>query len=139
MQRDALVPSLRLKINEAPFGHGGAGEATPYVSLHAYIHINSPSCANSASCDAECHCCAASGPPLTPDAVASFPLVSRKNQAVPPAMLRLLYCLPHSLALIGSPPHVRRPHHPDPFLRCIRYPHVARHAVLINANVSFCS
>ncbi|KAJ7468152.1 hypothetical protein FB451DRAFT_1401399 [Mycena latifolia] len=136
MQRDALVPSLRLKINEAPFGHGGAGEATPYVSLHAYIHINSPSCANSASCDTECHCCAASGPPLTPDAVAykvpfdsiyrlqldqfpsiillmdnahiklsnfanslyhallrvlqrcacshSFPLVSRKNQAVPP-------------------------------------------------------
>ncbi|KAJ7429820.1 hypothetical protein FB451DRAFT_591274 [Mycena latifolia] len=25
------------------------------------------------------------------------------------SMLRLLYCLPHCLALIGSPPHVRRP------------------------------
>ncbi|KAJ7492879.1 hypothetical protein FB451DRAFT_1552144, partial [Mycena latifolia] len=113
---------------------------------------------------------AASGPPLTPDAVAmrfffvfcndvpassnSFPLVSRKNQAVPPvnassallsAPSSLLSCLlslsssPHCLALIGSPPHVRRPHHPDPFLRCIRYPHVARRAVFINANVYFCS
>ncbi|KAJ7477414.1 hypothetical protein FB451DRAFT_1087072, partial [Mycena latifolia] len=69
---------------------------------------------------------------------------------------RLRKFSPHSLALvsghfprflalspdlfcpqIGSPPHVRRPRHSDPFLRCIRYPHVAPRAVFINANVSF--
>ncbi|KAJ7456101.1 hypothetical protein FB451DRAFT_1564711 [Mycena latifolia] len=58
MLRDALVPwSRRLKINEAPFGHGGAGGGNSHA-------------ASSASCDAQCRCCAASGPPLTPDAVA---------------------------------------------------------------------